>query len=754
MNTGIPVDLMHDCIVVGAELFRRGVTSLPKWAKTMIDTFGNRFKAEELKRIYQASKVYYRDVVSTQKIKKWNRKQKELDNNQQLLFEEDEPPAASDAVRKRKQAAQTLGKLADELQDVSGWMAYTYDVHRVFKEVFGKHYGKARTLLLAPFDRAKGAFIDDQRKWLNDLWRVIVKKYGIKAGSKESADLQRYGEGKMTPEALEAKYGKAKADKIKLADTWFRQAYGQLLDEVNKVRKEIYPNDPTKIIIPRENYYRHFQELAEGVSGLLNIFDTPANISSSMALQSEYTKPNSRWLPFARHRKTDRTKYDAVGGFMNYLKYWAHATHIDPHIPAFRALARELVAQTEDTKNEGSLNTFIKFLDNFANDLAGKTNPADRFWQELIGRRMFRAITWVNNRIKANVVLGNISASLSQIAGVPIGIARTGPINATRGFGRSVAGILFGNEPMIKSNFIKERYFDDYSKFDHGILKYPKRFAMWMMTVLDEVGTKYIWNCFYEQGLREGVSDPVAYADGLTRSVVAGRGIGEVPLVQKSKLVQLFAPFQLEAANYWHVVKDILHDRAFGQLISLAVLDWLFNRSMELIGRQPILYDPIQATIDAVKELFDDDDKDKWYQKVSRAVGREAGEVLANLPLGDAIMGLYPEHGYKAIGLPSRRQVFGKHAPRYGGGLPAGLIGALFRSDKWYDPVLKIVPPFGGNQIRKTVEGVTVWNRGRDKDAKGRTKWRVEQTPKTLLQSILFGKYGTDAAQKFLDKRM
>jgi len=89
MNTGIPLDLMHDCIVVGAEIFRRGITSLPKWAKTMIDTFGNRFKPEELKRIYQASKVYYRDVVSDQKIKKWNRKQKEIDTNQQMLFEED-----------------------------------------------------------------------------------------------------------------------------------------------------------------------------------------------------------------------------------------------------------------------------------------------------------------------------------------------------------------------------------------------------------------------------------------------------------------------------------------------------------------------------------------------------------------------------------------------------------------------------------------------------------------------------------------
>ena len=46
------------------------------------------------------------------------------------------------------------------------------------------------------------------------------------------------------------------------------------------------------------------------------------------------------------------------------------------------------------------------------------------------------------------------------------------------------------------------------------------------------------------------------YADRITRRSVAGRGIGELPLMQKSKIVKLLAPFQVEVSNQWEVMKD------------------------------------------------------------------------------------------------------------------------------------------------------------------------------------------------------
>jgi hypothetical protein len=887
LNTGVPLDVMHDLTVVGADLVRKGVKHAGQWSTELVKLLGTkRLVGLNLNKIYQASTIYHNDMVRVHKLKIMKTKYPELADGNGSLFDIDaitpesifvkaEEAAGKDIGRqardilkgikagdreeqkaqrqeekvqeridkakkqleydlslraKQERAAQVLGQLSDELNPIGGLTAYGQDVYRVFRKVFGKHYGKARKLILAPFDQAKGAFIRDQKKWLDEVWRVIVKQYGIKAGSKESADLQRYGEGKLMTNtvkglgfmpgtrewadlteygegkvarnylentygktkaaqmiqaaqtikdnygegkaglrkmfglALDEKYGRARADKIRAADRWFRQSYNQLLSEVNATQKQIYPNNPDKIIPAREDYYRHFQELAVGLDALKNIFDTPANISSSMALQSEYTKPRSKWLPFAQKRTGDKTTYDAVGGFLDYLKYAAYAKHIDPHIGAFRSLAKELVVQTEGTKNEGRLNVFIKYLDNTSGDLAGKSNPLlDRGIQDLLtnkegGRRFFRGLNWTNARLKAGLILGNVGSAFSQAANIAVGSARVGPVNVVRGFGRSIAGAILGNKPMEQSNFLNERYFDGYSRFGRGILKYPKAFAKWMLTVLDEAGTKYLWNCFYEQGKRKGVSDPVAYADGMARSVVAGRGIGEVPLAQKSKIIQLVMPFQLEVSNFWLVVKDMIDERAFGQLIMLAVYDWLFNRAMEYIKGSPVLYDPIQATIDAAKEFMEEENKVRGAFKFA---GREAGEFLANVPGGNIIAAVM--EGKKSR---YKESLFGKNTPsRFG----VGLIPMLFDGyqnveDFASEPSLEgaekvgldsltIVPPFGGNQIRKTYEGMKTYLAGEERDKKGKIKWRVDQEPLDLLKSILFGKHATKGAKEYLEKR-
>jgi len=132
--TGLSPELIGAYTVLGADVIRSGVVTLNSWTRRMIALIGSdRMDMDAMRRIYQASKVYYQDVVTGPRIKKWNKRQKEENPNQAILFEEDELPAPSDTVRKRKQAAKALGDLVDDMEDVSGWMAYTYDVHRIFK---------------------------------------------------------------------------------------------------------------------------------------------------------------------------------------------------------------------------------------------------------------------------------------------------------------------------------------------------------------------------------------------------------------------------------------------------------------------------------------------------------------------------------------------------------------------------------------------------------------------------------------------
>lgn len=89
-------------------------------------------------------------------------------------------------------------------------------------------------------------------------------------------------------------------------------------------------------------------------------------------------------------------------------------------------------------RNQRKLNNFIEFLHDFFNDLAGKTNPLDRTAQKWIpgGRQTFRVINWMNSRVKANVMVGNASASLAQVFNVPQGMANVGnPKYWVRGLG-------------------------------------------------------------------------------------------------------------------------------------------------------------------------------------------------------------------------------------------------------------------------------------------------------------------------------
>ncbi len=641
-----------------------------------------------------------------------------------------------------------LSKDIEGMRDISSFQGGMRDVFRNFKQVFGKNFGVAKQIVLDPFDKAKGQFIDDQQLWLGKLDKDIVKNLGIKRGSKLSELTQRFGEKQIDQKTLQRLAPKDWQKVIK-ADQWFRQAYDQILNEVNATRAKIYPNDPSKIITRRQDYYRHFRELAQGFQGLKNIADTPAHIASSLSGISEFTKPKSKWLSFAQKRLGVATDVDAVGGFLNYLKGSSYAKNIDPQISRFRNLANELAEATAPgTKQAGKLNNFIEFLNDFSNDLAGKTNPIDRTFQKWIpgGRKAFRAISWLNSRVKANVILANASASLAQIFNVPQGMAEAGPKSAIKGLGRSLASIFVKNKPMGKSTFIKERYFNSYDKFDVGMLKYPKRFAIWMVQVLDEVGTKYIWNSIYDKGLSSGMSNPGKYADDITRKMVAGRGIGEVALAQKAKVFQMIAPFQVEVGNLWWVMKDWVSAKEFGKLVAFSVYSYLFNRGAEKVRGSGVSLDPINAMVDAINAFKEEENKGIG---AIRAGGRMVGEVLSNIPVGQTLAAVYPEYGLTIPGTGeklTRKEFFGREDPtRFGG-------GALFTKGL-QDPLYKLIPPFGGQQIKRTIAGIQSFKEGTSLTPTGRKRYDIPQTIGNAIKSATLGEYSLPQARVYFENQ-
>ncbi len=195
-----------------------------------------------------------------------------------------------------------------------------------------------------------------------------------------------------------------------------------------------------------------------------------------------------------------------------------------------------------------------------------------------------------------------------------------------------------------------------YRPFNTKLLEKAEGMAGWLMETFDRLGTSFVWNSAYEKAVKEGIKNPIKYADEETRRLIAGRGVGEVPLLQKSKVIQLVMPFTLEVANLWKVMGDFVKAKDFGGIATLFAANYLFNRAMEEIKGSPVTFDPIDALMDAVTE----DD----LTLLERA-GRVGGEILTNLPLGQSLANIYPENGqFGPFKGPTREELFGNRNPQ------------------------------------------------------------------------------------------
>ncbi len=634
--------------------------------------------------------------------------------------------------------------------DIGNTKKQLRDLTRNTMEVFGPEDFKIiDQSILEPFNQAKGANIDTLNRELDALKQNIIDRFGFQQSTPESAAIQLYGEKKIGLAELETQFGKDKATQITEAEKFFRDAYDRQLDALNAVEKIIYPNSAYKWTPKRADYFRHYHELTSDFTRLQNILEKPIRIDPMLSGISETTAPKSRWASFKQMREGEKTKIDAIGGYLDYLPSWSYAVNIDPHIGKFRELADVLARGTQKSKN---LNNYIYNLRMFANELSGKSAEWDRIVNESVpgGRTTLQAVNWLNNRVKANTILFNVSSSIAQIYNIPQGLASAGLRNSAKGLAKTLGQIFTKNKAMAKSNFLKERYFKGFQVFDKGVLNNIKKFGTWMVTVLDEAGTRFIWNGQYEKALQEGVANPVKYADDATKLLVAGRGIGEKPLLQNSKVMQIVAPFQLELTNLWWVMEDLAKSdktlmKKFGQFATLFASLYLLNNGTEKLTGNRLALDPIQMTLDGIQILKNE----QIPTGALKAGGRIAGEVLSNIPFGQTFAAMYPEYGTTVAGvkLPTRKQLFGREDPtRYGGG--------LMTTKALSDPLFKILPPFGGGQLKKTVQGVSAVLKGKSTNVSGDWQYHINPSTSNLLKASLFGKSGTPEAQAYYAKQV
>ncbi len=712
-------------------------------------------------------------------------------------------------------------EIAEDITD-KGNTVFSYkskDFFRNMREVFGKHYGVVKDII-DDFNNSKGDMARSINERLANLYQTVVKDLGISKGSRESAAVMWYGEGEKAPDLanaddiallkkmgikdfkkldpdikikydgarLEQDFGHAKAEKIRKADAYFRKVYDEYIDALNAEIKEIYPFNPKKQIQKRKNYYRHFDELTNTYSSLFEMLGQNANIDPKLAGISPYTNPKSKWSSIEQKRKGKATVEDAVGGFLNYIPMAEYRLNIDRHISVIRTLASDLAELKGDN---GNANNFIKFLNDYANDLAGKTvSNLDRVLIDCGGRKIVKGLSWVNNRVKTNKVLGNIASTAKQILNQTNGfLVLENPKNMLSGYADWFKG-TFGNDADIlkrygESNFLTERFVDDsFSKFEKKSLQ---SICANLLGATDEMGVRIIWNAAYDEALDINKTggekiNPARYADDAARNACGGRGIGEVPLIYKSQVAKLALPFQLEVQNNWKVIYDYFANRgisgerikpekdvkkkiakAVSFLIASFGLNWLTETLTGSKGSMDIIGD----IADGFGQGFKEKESDKTWKKILQGTKRSAQNISADV-LDNRLFGWVYASILESIDEDYADRLFNGNFQSNGVNIPAGQsavkIAKKARQGDWAgagaEIVTSFVTPYGGAQIDKTIRGLTDWGKGAkyQNDAykkvskffanrnssdyegvDGKKKYDIKKNPLTFVQSALFG---------------
>lgn len=660
-----------------------------------------------------------------------------------------------------------------DFNDISGTMGEFRDPDRNFQRFFGGyHYPKAKRLFLDPLDDGKRALGEGIKERRQALKTTVTDKYKINRGGEEAAAIQDWGErGLMgepatanpnskyhTEEALVKKFGLTKAREIQRSADWFRGVYDKAIEESNNVLRKIYPNNPAKLIPYRKDYFHHFRELGDGfMDAIRNFTDVPSGIDPKLVGISEFTKPKEKFKAFAQTRTGPRSQRDAIEGYLRFMEGVEYLKHIEPHISKFRYLRRKIAEVApkpgveENMQVQEGVNNFLQFLDNYSNDLAGKTAPADRYIQNVMpgGRSTMKVLNFVMNRIKANTMLGNQGTTIAQMANIPAVVAETKQ-HVVEGMKRTLAGIFDPNALSKQSTFLRERFQESYkSEFPISFKEHPikrseeetAKVLAWVLKSGDRIGTELAWNSFFEKYMAENPSGELGkamrFADNKTKRLVAGRGIGELPIAQKAKTIQALMPFTVETNNAWFWLGDQARAKgAFGTIATYLLAQYMFNEAAERTRGSRVSWDPINAILEGSDTFMKEAQGGNIMKGAEEFAGRQAGEALSNIGGGQLISSMLPD---SIMGL-QKTDLFGQGDPnRFGP--PVLFAGALS------DPLTRFALPFGGVQAKKTWNGVQALLQGEAKSKSGKTNFPIAQTPANIVRAIAFGPNATSEAR-------
>ena len=715
-----------------------------------------------------------------------------LDNSltQQDLIETEELLDKKAQRRTRTQVREELLEkmgittdLISQGNDISAIGFARTDPVRVNEKVFGWKVGQIINDATVNFTKHQEA---ERMRFLNKE-RQEIKDLGIKARSKESELVQKYGEKQyVDKDNVVHEYGDAELNrdvkdvatrnKIKNAARVIRQKYDAYIDKANAVLTEMGYDEIPK----RKDYMRHFVELNDKFSR----WGLPFNKESMMAEDlptdinglTEFNRPGKSYFASANTRTGLQTTYDAITGIDGYLEGISNLIYHTESIQRYRALTRyirenygrehgldnidlmtdeELADRIKDIQ-DNKLSKYVSWLDEQANSIAGKKGSLDRSVERLFGRRIYTALNTLKSQVGSNMTGFNVRSAMTNFASAIQGASKTQKLAFVKGTISTINNIINNDGLIDKSDFLTRRFGSD-----------PLSMKAWQklskaghifMEGTDYFTANQIWRSKYFENLQKGMSEQQAIknADDFAARIMGDRSKGSTAELFNSKTLGFLSQFQLEVNNQW---SSLIHDNKIDiqsgnktplavtfQLGQLFAASYMFNTMMKALTGSDVMIDPIDMLLKIFKK--DDDDDDSTIVERAQKV---LGEFINNIPFANLVTGggrIPISEAFTGVKTLGTKLMGGTDS--YGNEIKWEDVGEDFK-----DSLAYWLLPTGYGQIRKTVKGLSMYD---DKlpiagsyTKSGNLRFSAEDTPFGKVKAGLFGQYSSKYAQDYID---
>jgi hypothetical protein len=603
-----------------------------------------------------------------------------------------------------------------------------------------------------------------------------IKKYGIVDGSISSRRASLWAQRKPG--------SRANKNETLLAD-YARKKYDEWLDRANAER-EIVGLDPIK---KRPDYVTHMNELSI-LSEFFGGMDRVSIRARIAELKKQLLEEHPDWSE-ARAFEAAKREIEGTTGIGQY---------IDAKQPYFRWMKERLSEYEKNPNLIASLEAYIEPVMrsiyqtvNIAKNKAYKDllppNAKEffRVWNsELVGgrspssihRSIREPINALRNTIGSNTILGNLATQIMQLTSFPQVVALAGIRNTLIGIGRRMwsylrpsSGAYSGSRTAIMrsletdiglGNTLVEMMLKKIGEYQAAntatvkarvAIEYGRSLLRAMMEQFDQFTVGSTYEAFYNKALTEGLPVKTAreYADIMTGKTQANyfkEGLSPFLNSQTGKLIGQFGTYGM---NQWEMFKkDFGKDYDIGgkssgnlkllfkQFIKYLTVAYIIDQLGESIfGRQPF---SVKGFVDnTLNMLLGKGDPMKLLDSVKDAVGNV-------IPFTSSIKynSMPPVFQF---GSDMFELIFGSYNQRK--------EAVKSMSDKW---AFNILLPYGGNQLRKTLEGIEATTgydmpfvSNKTVTDSGNVRYEIDELVEQI-KAVLFGPSATEPAMEYYEE--